>query len=1027
MPISSAVLKRIEADDPSLTELDLSYQKLTAVNIGLLVKTLEKNTHLTKLNLYANQIGDEGVVHLVKNTRLVALNLAANQISKIGTEALASHKTITSLDLSYNQLKGEDINIIAQSKVLTRLILKDNLISTEGITALSRNTLLKYLDLTDNFIDETGAILLAQGKTCTSLILTGNPIGEVGAIALAENNTFTDLTLCHCRIGAKGAKALAQNTSLKSLNIGYNRIGSEGADAFAKNTTLKKLIATANQISNSGASSFAHNKTLVFLDISFNQISDSGVIELSKNPVIQHLNLSHNQIDFDGTLALANNSTLTHLDLSHNLLVGDAGAKELAESKSLTSLDLTGNQVSFEGAYALGKSESLKKLTLSNNLINDAGAIFLARSSRLVELFLSQNKIGVAGAMALAESATLKVLNLNYNPIGPKGRETLAENKGITNLSLTERPSPEVTGEMQAKAIFLLAQDYLCLIGYDGSIEFFNPAFCRVLGYSDDELLTQSILHLLHPGDRVAGEEQLARSRAKPLNYENRYLCKDGSHRFIRWTSEVRYDRIYMVGSDITEIMRSEKELEKAQQRTAELRLEQASHFTQQQTEFIAQLCHEVRNPLNAIYNLVDIVEENLQKLQEVIKTQRKVIEQALIPEIDESFKTINSGMKDMRTCVEHQKSILDDNVDLSKITEKKLLLKNEPLNLNKFISESAALFSTISSKKGLDLKVEVPQEEILVKADAARLRQVLINLINNAIKFTHTGSITTRLSIREDLESYVTTEITVTDTGIGISEQDMAGLFKRFSQAVGSQYGGSGLGLYISRTLTQLMGGTLAVASEKDKYTTFKCVIPFEKLSLQKIAAMEEAAKSTSLKSLPSRGTFFSSESKADTKTVEMAPPKPSEPLVSTAKRKILIVDDNQINRKILASQLKANYDCVLAEEGLQALDFYDHSHFDVILMDTLMPHMDGLTAVKEIRQREHSKGLRRTPILMVTANAMEQDRAKALAAGADGYLIKPFKKEEVYEKIKLLIENEARVDICPSSGPPNINLKKS
>jgi len=1000
MAIESEVLARIKENDSNLIDLNLSQKNLTSQDIRDLVTALEKNTYLTKLNLYANKIDDEGAELLAKNTRLVALNLAANHISKTGVDALANSPTITWLDLSYNQLTDQDTAAIFKNTLLTTLILKDNLIGAGEPNIIPPNTSLNYLDLTDNFIGEASITVIARNAACTTLILTGNSIGDRGAIALAGNKTIINLTLRHCRITAYGAKELAKNTTLRNIDISYNRIRSDGVEAFAKSTTLVQLIAAANQVDNRGAGSFAGNKTLTHLDLSFNQISDIGTIELTKNSAIKYLNLGYNQIDHDGTVALAHLHTLTYLDLSHNLQVGSQGTRALAESKSITDLNLAGNQIDYEGAYALGKNPILKRLILSNNLLDNASAIFLSLNTTLRELFLSQNKIGDAGSLALAENTTLKTLNLNYNPIGEKGKDLLKKNSHFSDLSVAVPTPVDFASDIQIKAIFLLAQDYLCIMGYDGSIEFFNPSFARMLGYLDDELLSQPIIKFLHPGDMETGKEYLSRSAKSHLGYENRYLCKDGSCRIIRWTSQIKYNRIYAVGSDMTEIIRSERELEKAQRHSIEVRLDESKMFAQQQVEFISQLCHEVRNPLGGIFGSTEIIEDNLQSLQGLVAKNSDHIGQPLTAAIDQNTQSTNSALKDIKACIEHQKMVLDENLDLSKIIEKKITFKKTSCELKKIILESAAIFSAAAEKKGINLSIKMPENNIFATTDAARVKQIVINLISNAVKFTEKGDVTIILSVTEETSRTIGVKIEVKDTGIGLTKEEIAPLFQRFSKVSAGDYGGSGLGLYISKELIQLMGGTINVTSEKGKGTTFECIVLFDKpfspgktLETKPLAPVEKTQPESSI-------SFFQAPHLQASPAQEQ--PK-EESLTPVRERNILIVEDNAVNRKILESHLKkAGYRCVLANDGVEALELYDKQSFDIILTDMVMPRMDGITFIKEIRQRELTKNIPRTPIIAVTANALEQDRAKTLAQGADDYMSKPFSKEEIYAKVK-------------------------
>jgi len=193
---------------------------------------------------------------------------------------------------------------------------------------------------------------------------------------------------------------------------------------------------------------------------------------------------------------------LDHLNISYNLL-GDDGAAILAHSKNFTWLDISGNQIGPLGAEALAKNTHLKTLILSSNVVGDKGAIALAQNTTLVQLFLSYNHIGNNGSLALSQNKTLDTLNVNYNFIAEEGREALCQNKIIKSVSISIEQPPEFTSE-NLSTTFLLSQDFLCIQNIEGIVQFFNPAFSRVLGYSDDELLAKSVYEFLHPDDRFS-------------------------------------------------------------------------------------------------------------------------------------------------------------------------------------------------------------------------------------------------------------------------------------------------------------------------------------------------------------------------------------------------------------------------------------------------------------------------------------------------------------------------------------------
>jgi len=264
-----------------------------------------------------------------------------------------------------------------------------------------------------------------------------------------------------------------------------------------------------------------------------------------------------------------------------------------------------------------------------------------------------------------------------------------------------------------------------------------------------------------------------------------------------------------------------------------------------------------------------------------------------------------------------------------------------------------------------------------LVWMDPVRERQVLTNLIGNAIKFTEDGSITVQSTLRPGKDdNTVTIEVSVTDTGIGFDDSRVEALFSPFTQAdesITRSYGGTGLGLAITRSLMQLMGGDVTAKSKLGQGASFTINFPVKRVSLSN--AVE---------------------------TVGSTLPSETELLPTGQSLSVLLVEDHEINRKLAQIMLqRMGHAFVLANDGQQALDCLDKEHFDVVLLDVMMPVMDGLTALRIWREREIERNLPRTPVLMVTAHAMTGDRERFMAAGADGYVSKPMSEVALRKEI--------------------------
>ncbi len=568
--VDKTLLACIRINDAGLTSVDVNYSQLTLVGLKDLLDALKHNTHVKHLDVSGNPLGDKGV------------------------ELLAAP------DLPFSSLAAGECQIT-------------------NANALAKNERLVKLLLPSNQINAKGLSLFAQNNTLQVLSLAGNDLTDESVELLAKNTGLFSLLLSHNKVSVKGARALALNKTLKQLDLNYNLIQTEGAIALAQNATLTSLMIAGNSIASLGVSAFADNSGLTELDMSYNHVDDTGAAALARLPTLTHLNLGYNQITFDGALALSQMTRLVSLTICHNLLK-DPGMAALAQIKTLQHLDVAGNRVGVEGAHALALNTSLLSLVLSSNLVGDVGAVLLARNDHLIRLFLSYNNISDAGAAALAGNKRLKVLNLNYNKIGEKGRQVLLQNKTYTSLTLSKEQPPKFTEE-NLSTIFSLSESFLCITDAKGIIQFFNPAFPRILGYTDDELLTQPFFSFFHAENKPLLETKLSKfEKPVPQNFESRYQCRDGAFRTIRWAVHPKHDRLYIMGTDITEQRYIEKEFLSAQQSSMLSRLQESEAFRVRQTDFIAQLSHEVRNPLSGLFGLTEALKIQLSELERFIQ-----------------------------------------------------------------------------------------------------------------------------------------------------------------------------------------------------------------------------------------------------------------------------------------------------------------------------------------------------------------------------------------------------------------------
>lgn len=454
-----------------------------------------------------------------------------------------------------------------------------------------------------------------------------------------------------------------------------------------------------------------------------------------------------------------------------------------------------------------------------------------------------------------------------------------------------------------------------------------------LLGKVDDwisTILPEDRERLLH--DNKMGQLIAEGSDAKYfLDY--RIQRPDGSVRWIHDQSFPIYDSvgecvaIAGIARDVTDDVMQKKEIEKAK--------EVAESANKAKADFLASMSHELRTPLNAIIGLSEIIQ--MKELPADIAEYINVIE--------------DSGM--------HLLNLINDILDFAKIEEGKLSLEYESFNLIELTQSILHTFYTKAKEQGLilqfDYDAELPK---IVIADPKRLRQVLTNLISNALKFTAEGSVTVKLACLKKGDRKASYLIEVTDTGIGIAEDDMEKLFTRFSQLQSGKamhHGGTGLGLAITKELVEMMGGRITVTSECGVGTTFSCQLEFP---IKRKSVQEQTTVSRSL-------------------------------YAKLAHSHILVVEDNLINQriiKILLSEFGCKVD--IASDAHLALE-KDMSKYQLVLMDVGLPDISGIELARMVREREGSGS--RIPIIAVTAHALATERERCFAAGMDDILVKP------------------------------------
>ncbi len=499
----------------------------------------------------------------------------------------------------------------------------------------------------------------------------------------------------------------------------------------------------------------------------------------------------------------------------------------------------------------------------------------------------------------------------------------------------------------------------------DGTIVAVNAAFVQSNGYAPSEAVGQRYDDLLFgpSTDLLAAREyQRAREEQREITQDLMLYKKDGGTYWVESDLIPVHDaggqlkRWISITNDITK-RRQTEDLLRAAKETAETN-------SRLKSEFLANLSHEIRTPMNAIIGMTDL---------------------ALGTELDGEQR---GYLQTVRTSSESLLRLLNDILDLSKIEAGKMVLESIDFELRSVISDAVMTMQVKAQQKNLRLAMEIAENlPLIVRGDPTRLRQILLNLIGNAIKFTEQGEVVVTVGEQWRNNDEVGLHFMVRDTGIGIPQQQLDKVFEAFQQADTSttrRYGGTGLGLTISAELVRLLKGRIWVQSKEGEGSTFHFTVRLQLGSVRGLPLAE----------LP------------------LALPKPvasNEP--STPDRedrprplRVLVADDHDANRSLVTTVLrKRGHHCVEVVNGQQILDALARESFDVVLMDVQMPVLDGFQTTDAIRKRELLQG-GHIPIIALTAHAMAGDRERCLLAGMDAYLAKPLRPRELLRMVESL-----------------------
>ena len=595
-------------------------------------------------------------------------------------------------------------------------------------------------------------------------------------------------------------------------------------------------------------------------------------------------------------------------------------------------------------------------------LIGMNGLLLIAESHR--DLVMSKILAGYEKpyeAMGVRKDGTEYTLRLEARNIPYKGKQVrVVEFRDITEQKQAEKALLEKTEELEV--YFTSSLDLLCIANTKGEFVRLNPEWENVLGYSVDELEGRIFLDFVHPDDLEATIETVSKleKQEKVSRFENRYRAKDGTYRWIEWRSVPIGELIYAAARDITLRKEAEEKLleyaEELEDKNLELdkALIKAEEATRAKSDFLANMSHEIRTPMNGVIGMT-----NLLLTTKLNEEQRHYVD------------TVKKSGENLL-------ELINDILDISKIEAGKLEIDEVDTNIQEILEEVASLLSVKAHDKELEfICIADPEVPVNIKADPARLKQVLINLGGNAIKFTKEGEVVIRVTLESKSDSEETLRFSVRDTGIGIPYGKKNLLFQKFSQVDASTtryYGGTGLGLAISRELVELMNGEIGFESEEGKGSEF-----WFKLKLEKVSAAE----------------------------------MPEWHDMGIEGIHALVVDDNRTNREVLVKLLTSwNMQVEEAKDGPSAIQKLFKAHeegepYQIALLDMQMPGMDGSLLGRIIKS---DKDLSNISLVMLSSAGQMPESWTQNKNNFAACLSKPIKSSVLFTKLSSLFSKEQK-----------------
>lgn len=606
--------------------------------------------------------------------------------------------------------------------------------------------------------------------------------------------------------------------------------------------------------------------------------------------------------------------------------------EKFALSKAMAEAALRGVNSAANGAgYTLSPGTVLmQKIQDSLDTMSARELLLLKERQLRADQARQQTQVAIVGILLLVLMLTLVSARMILQRERERVRAQLSIEKSEARYRLLADNSTDI----------IVHRDFAT-----GAAIYFSPSTIEILGRQPQTLLGYQWLDYVHPDDRaLVNETHSAPGSGKSLEGQFRVLHRDGHYiwvekhgRFIEGT-DVHGASLQSTWRDVTERRKAEEQAIQLKEDAIRAR-EDADKANKAKSDFLAMMSHELRTPMTGVLGIADLLLMGEPEVSE----QRRLTKQ---------LKRSALSLLD----------ILNDILDFSKIEAGKLEIEHSAFSLGDVVTDIRGLFGPVASAKGIVFDVVTVEDlpDALI-GDANRLRQVIVNLVNNAVKFTHAGQVELRLSYQDRGPMTVDLHGAVSDTGIGMTESVLEKLFRPFSQADSStsrKFGGTGLGLTIVRLLISAMRGTLAVESRKDHGSTFSFVLPLERAAASLLTPMRPERRGKE--------------------------PRTLRPL------RLLLAEDTETVRQVVTVMLTRMGHAVDAvENGNEAVAKVQGNVYDAVLMDMQMPVMDGLEATKLIRHLDGPDF--RVPIIALTADAIFEHREKYMNGGVDAIVTKP------------------------------------